>query len=70
MLEWPNGLALAKRQKYQLMNCQSKPLLSLMKCGRGLAVSWTHCAKLSITVLGSSKVSVFSRVNPLIARAS
>lgn len=57
-------------QKYQLMNCQSKPLLSLTKRGRPLALCFNHAAKASITPLGSSKASVASRENPLTARAS
>ena len=70
MLVWPNGLPSVKCQKYQLMNCQSNPLLSLMKSGRGPVCSATQRANCSITSAGSSNSKVFSRENPLMARAS
>src|SRR5215831_5628152 len=70
VLEWPNGFPPVKCQKYQLMNCQSKPLLSLTNITRPFVFPFIQPAKFSITVFGSSKPRVSSRVNPVIARAS
>jgi hypothetical protein len=53
-----------------LMNCQSKPLLSLTNNARPFVFSLIQRAKFSITPSGSSKPSVSARVNPLTARVS
>jgi hypothetical protein len=53
-----------------LMNCQSKPLLSLTNNARPFVFSRIQRAKFSITPSGSSKPSVSPRVNPLTARVS
>jgi hypothetical protein len=54
----------SKCQKYQLMNCQSKALLSLTDNARPLVFSLQR-ANLSITLFGSPKPRVSSRVSPL-----
>ena len=67
---WPKGFLPRKWWKYQLMNCQSKPLLSEMNMGWPLLTERIQSANCCMTAFGSSNCSVSSRVNPLTARAS
>ena len=67
---WPKGFWPRKWWKYQLTNCQSKPLLSDTKIGCPRVTARTQSPNCRMTAAGSSNASVSSRVNPLTASAS